>query len=40
MQKIFAPFAAFDAAKMHADAGPIQYHPGAIRFYKEKGLIK
>jgi TRAP transporter TAXI family solute receptor len=40
MQKIFAPFAAFDASKMHVDAGPIQYHPGAIKFYKEKGLIK
>ena len=40
MQKIFAPFAAFDAGKMYADAGPIQYHLGAIKFYKEKGLIK
>lgn len=40
MQKIFAPFAAFDPAKMYVDAGPIQYHPGALKFYKEKGLIK
>ncbi|MFN3659446.1 MAG: TAXI family TRAP transporter solute-binding subunit [Pseudolabrys sp.] len=40
MQKIFPPFGMFDAAKMYADAGPIQYHPGAVKFYKEKGLIK
>lgn len=40
MRKIFAPFALFDPAKMHADAGPLQYHPGALKFYKEKGLIK
>lgn len=40
MQKIFPPFALFDANKMYADAGPIQYHPGALKFYKEKGLVK
>jgi hypothetical protein len=40
MAKDFPPFAFFDQKKMHkADAG-IPYHPAALKFYKEKGLVK
>jgi hypothetical protein len=38
MAKAFGPFALFAQKSMAKDLGPIQYHPGAIRFYKEKGL--
>ena len=40
MQKVFVNFREFDAAKMVADLGPIQYHPGAIKYYREAGLWK
>jgi TRAP transporter TAXI family solute receptor len=40
MKAAFPPFAAFDPKAMVGDAGPAEYHPGAIRFYKEAGLWK
>ena len=38
MAKAFGPFALFRQGSMAKDLSPIQYHPGAIKFYKEKGL--
>jgi TRAP transporter TAXI family solute receptor len=39
--KVFAPFKAFDPKKdMVGDVAPSQYHPGAIKLYKEVGLWK
>lgn len=40
MMKAFGPMAGFKQDKMVADLGKIQYHPGAIKFFKEKGLWK
>jgi hypothetical protein len=37
---IFPPFRNFDPAKMVGDVGDVQYHPGAVKFYKEVGLMK
>lgn len=34
----FPPFRAFNPMEMHGDAGPIQYHPGALKFFEEAGL--
>ena len=40
MQAAFPGFAAFDPQAMVGDIAPAEYHPGAIRFYKEAGLWK
>ncbi|MBU1314462.1 MAG: TAXI family TRAP transporter solute-binding subunit [Alphaproteobacteria bacterium] len=40
MQAAFPPFAAFEPKDMVGDTTPGEYHPGAIRFYKEVGLWK
>ena len=34
----FPPFRLFDTKAMAKDLGPVQYHPGAVKFYKEAGL--
>lgn len=34
----FAAFRGFDPAQMARPLDPIQYHPGALRFYKEAGI--
>jgi hypothetical protein len=31
----FAPLRGFDPARMAKDMGPVQFHPGAIKYYKE-----
>lgn len=36
----FPPFNAFDPKAMVGDIAPSQYHPGAIKFYKEIGIWK
>jgi hypothetical protein len=40
MAQTFPPFRAFDPQKMAGDVGVSQFHPGAIRFYKEVGIWK
>ena len=40
MKAAFPPFAAFDPKEMVGETAPGEYHPGAIRFYKEVGLWK
>lgn len=39
MVQTFPPFNAFDPAKMAGDTGVSKFHPGALRFYKEAGLL-
>jgi TRAP transporter TAXI family solute receptor len=36
----FAPFNDFDVAQMHKPNLPVAFHPGALRYYKERGFIK
>ena len=36
----FAPFKKFDPKEMVGEVGTAQYHPGAIKFYKEAGIWK
>ncbi|MBI2318138.1 MAG: C4-dicarboxylate ABC transporter substrate-binding protein, partial [Betaproteobacteria bacterium] len=38
MGEQFGPFRLFDAKTMAKDVSPVQYHPGAIKFYKEVGV--
>jgi hypothetical protein len=38
MGEAFPPFRLFDAKTMARDTSPLQYHPGAIKFYKEVGI--
>lgn len=38
LQSTFAPFAAFEPEEMAGDIGVSEFHPGAIRFYKEAGI--
>jgi TRAP-type uncharacterized transport system substrate-binding protein len=33
----FAGLSGFDPARMTKDTGPVQFHPGAIKYYKEIG---
>ena len=33
----FGALAGFDPKRMAKDMGPVQFHPGAIKFYKENG---
>jgi uncharacterized protein len=40
MKASFPPFGAFDPQKMVGETAPAEYHPGAIRFYKEVGIWK
>ena len=40
MKAAFPPFAAFNPKEMVGETTPGEYHPGAIRFYKEVGLWK
>jgi len=36
----FAPFRAFDVKQMHKTDIPGEFHPGALKFYREVGLAK
>ncbi|WP_159585448.1 TAXI family TRAP transporter solute-binding subunit [Chelativorans xinjiangense] len=38
MAETFPPFNQFDPQEMVGDTAPTEYHPGAIRFYREAGL--
>ena len=38
--KDFPPFRLFDTKLMVKDFGPLNYHPGALKFYREVGLVK
>lgn len=40
MAQTFPPFNAFDPTDMASDTGASEFHPGAIRFYKEVGIWK
>jgi uncharacterized protein len=40
MKEAFPPFAAFNPKEMVGEAHGGEYHPGAIRFYKEAGIWK
>lgn len=40
MASTFPPFKAFNPAEMMADPGIAEFHPGALRFFKEVGLKK
>lgn len=40
MMQAFRPMAGFSPKRMVTELGPVQYHPGAIKFYKEKGMWK
>jgi hypothetical protein len=34
------PFRLFDPKTMSKDLGALQYHPGAVKFYREAGIWK
>ena len=38
MGESFPPFRLFDAKTMAKDLSPLEYHPGAIKFFKEAGI--
>jgi hypothetical protein len=38
MAAAFPVFNLFDSNRMATDLGPIQWHPGAVKFYKEMGM--
>ena len=38
--KDFPPFRLFATESMIKDFGPLTYHPGALKFYREVGLVK
>ncbi|MWD26047.1 TAXI family TRAP transporter solute-binding subunit [Aquicoccus sp. SCR17] len=38
LTETFKPFAGFNPDDMHGDGGGVKFHPGALRFYEEKGL--
>lgn len=38
--KDFPPFRLFDTKSMVKDFAPLSYHPGALKFYREVGLVK
>lgn len=38
MGEAFPPFQLFDAKTMAKDQSPVEYHPAAVRFYKEAGI--
>jgi len=38
MGEAFPPFRLFDAKAMAKESGPLQFHPGAVKFYKEVGI--
>lgn len=40
MADSFAPFKRFDPKKMYGDVDPAEFHPGALKFYREVGLLK
>jgi hypothetical protein len=40
LQATFPPFALFDPAKMAKPVQGVPFHPGAVKYFKEAGLIK
>lgn len=38
MAEVFPVFNLFDPNRMNSDLGPIQWHDGAIKYYKEQGM--
>lgn len=40
LAEAFPVFNLFNPERMNADVSPIQWHPGAVRFYKEAGIWK
>ena len=38
MGEQFGPFRLFDTKTMAKDVSPVEYHPGAVKFYKEAGI--
>ncbi|MGQ0546274.1 MAG: TAXI family TRAP transporter solute-binding subunit, partial [Betaproteobacteria bacterium] len=38
MGEAFPPFRLFSARQMAKDYGPLEFHPGAVKFYNEAGM--
>jgi uncharacterized protein len=38
MGDAFPPFKLFDQKTMAKESGPLQFHPGAVKFYKDAGI--